>query len=209
MAQIDYSKYTVEQLIDVQHNIDSNSANYEHFQRTMDDRKEEIEKYKEALLEQKFDTALNRIKVIGYLQLLAAIVIAINVLSTLGDASFSWLSLLVAIPLIGLNVFAGYTAVKEQVHWYWVSILNQSLQVISLGLGTITANYSGLGYMGVSLLQSDGIELKFSGGFSPGFAFQQYTEALQVQWVQIDILAILFIGALITVKSASAVSEPK
>lgn len=209
MAQIDYSNYTVEQLIDVQHNIDPSSANYEHFQRTMDERKEEIEKYNETLLEQKLDTALNRIKVIGYLQLLAAIVIAINVLSTWGDASFSWLSLLVVIPLIGLNAFAGYTAVKEQVHWYWISILNQSLQVIGLGVGTITANYSGLGYIGVTLLQSDGVQLKFSGGFSPGFAFQHYTEVLQAQWIQIDILAILFIGALVTVNNASAVSEPK
>ncbi len=45
MSTVNYSKYTVEELLDVKRSIKSDSANYDSFVAELDNRKEDIDKY--------------------------------------------------------------------------------------------------------------------------------------------------------------------
>ncbi|MBQ4835701.1 MULTISPECIES: hypothetical protein [Pseudoalteromonas] len=200
MKQIDYSKYSISELIDVKENIHPSSSNYSAFLEEMERRQEEIQQLDESLEEDAFSLAERKVQIVGYFQLVAAIAIFFVIgLSTFTNG-VSALLLIVGLPLIILNAVAGYTAVKEKAQWYWLSILNQSLQVIGFSIGSVTAKYSGLGFIGLSIKHATSPELAFGFEFSPGFSFYKYTESLSTQWIQIDIVALIFIVALIKVK---------
>ena len=156
-----------------------------------------------------FAKAEKRVWVIGCLQLIAAVVITMLVIPGLfAEPRMALLSVIVAIPLIALNAFAGYTAIKERVEWYWVSVLNQALQIPSAALGSIVANYSGLGGVWVAISWGEeGAGFGVSADFSPGFAFYYYPGGLPTGHIAIDILAIIFIVALLTVKERKATAN--
>ncbi len=156
-----------------------------------------------------FAKAEKRVKAIGYLQIIAAVVIALLVIDGLfAEPRMALLSVIMAIPLIALNAFAGYTAIKGRVEWYWVSVLNQALQIPSVALGSITANYSGLGGVWVAISWvEEGARFGVSANFSPGFAFQYYPGGLPTGHIAIDILAIIFIVALLTVKEIKSTAN--
>lgn len=155
-----------------------------------------------------FAKAEKRVWVIGWLQLIAAVVITLLVIVGLfSESSIDLLSVIMAIPLIALNAFAGYTAIKERAEWYWVSVLNQALQIPSVALGSIVANYSGLGGIWLAISWGEGARFGVSANFSPGFAFQYYPGGLPTGHIAIDILAIIFIVALLTVKERKATAN--
>ncbi len=128
-----------------------------------------------------FAKAEKRVWVIGCLQLIAAVVITLLVIVGLfSEPRIDLLSVIIAIPLIALNAFADYTAIKERVEWYWVSVLNQALQIPSVALGSIVANYSGLGGVWVAISWGEeGARFGVSANFSPGFAFHYYPGVCQ------------------------------
>ena len=129
MSTVDYSKYSVEELLDVQSRISSDSPNYPALIAELDARKKEIDEFAVKKEQHEFSIMENRVKIIGYFQLAAAAVILIMFMLLVIDGSASILSSSIAIIAIALNAIAGYTAVKEMHDKYWISVLNQLLQV--------------------------------------------------------------------------------
>ncbi|TLU66150.1 hypothetical protein FE810_05365 [Thalassotalea litorea] len=207
MSTIDYSKYTLNDLLDVKEKISPDSPNYNSLQLELENRKDEISEAIEKSKEEAFSIAKNRVKIIGYFQLTAAVAILLYYVGSIFDGSFSFLSTVVAIPFIALNAIAGMTAIKENHKYYWLSILNQSLQVLSIGLGSISATYSGLGSAYVYISWNTQFLFGASASFSPGFSFNQYTGNLPTQWISIDIVAIIFISALLTVSKVKSTAN--
>jgi len=207
MATIDYTSYSNEQLIEVKENMSSehHPENYQALEREIASRgndEEEDKKYREINIERNFILAEKRVKIIGYFQLAAALGITSFLLIELAsDSTYVLTSQIVGWLLVLLNVFAGITAIRENYRWYWLSILNQALQLPSVAFGSIMANYSGLGGIYATFYwgeQNFGID--FSASFSPGFSFLEMSESLTSGRFSIDALAVLFATALITVR---------
>tara|TARA_B100001063_G_scaffold244511_1_gene277447 strand:- start:808 stop:1377 length:570 start_codon:yes stop_codon:yes gene_type:complete len=145
MSTIDYSKYSINELFEVKDKISPESSNYDSFLTELEIRKDEIAIVMANSQTEAFSLAENRVKIIGYFQLTAAVFIILYYLSSIADGSVSILSTVITLPLIVLNILAGYTALKENHKYYWLSILNQSLQIPSIAIGSISTTYSGLG----------------------------------------------------------------
>ncbi len=162
----------------------------------------EINEYRVNREREEFKLAEKRVKIIGVFQMIAAIaILASLLLNIFSDSGVSLYSVILLIILIGLNAFAGYTAFKEMHRWYWLSILNQSFQIISISLGTLIINYSGIG--GIYLVFENGVDFNvgLNANFSPGFILYSLNDELPFSSISIDLLALVFISALLTVNS--------
>ncbi|MBD1557652.1 hypothetical protein HC752_11985 [Vibrio sp. S9_S30] len=118
-------------------------------------------------------------------------------------SSVSTLTLLATIPFAANNFIAGYTLLTQKRRYIWVSVINQLLQVPAFALGSIYANYSGLGGVYFSVFWGQSMAFEFIANFSPGFMIQKVAGNFPVQSVSIDILAILFILLLVTASFTS------
>lgn len=196
MTTVDYSKYTLDELLDVQNNINPNSPNYSDLLKELDNRKEEISRYHETKKQESFNFADKRIIIIGYFQIATAITFFILLL--ISDY-FSFVSVVVTLFIVALNGFAGYTAFKKQKKFYWASLVNQYLQVISLGLGSTLVNYSGFGGIFINITIAETTSFGISMNFNPGFIFQQLPSQIAEPFISVNILAIIFISAITTV----------
>jgi hypothetical protein len=207
MSTIDYSNYTLDELFDVKENISHDSPNYQLLLTELEKRKEEVNKAVIKSEEEAFSLAENRVKIIGYFQLVASIVILYFFIDSVLDGGGSLEESLYYLFFIILNAIAGFTAVKEKYKWYWVSIFNQCLQIPSIVLGSISANYSGLGGVHIGVSWGETYELILSAPFSPGFLYQEYTGTLPTQSFAIDLLAFVYIAALLTVGEAKSTAN--
>jgi len=207
MSTIDYSKYTIDELFDVKANISPDSTNYGLLLSELENRKDEIAEAVEKSEEEAFSLTKNRVRIIGYFQIAAAVAILFYYVSSIFDGSASLLSTVIALTVIALNAIAGITAINKSYKYYWLSILNQSLQIPSIALGSISATYSGLG--GAYIYISWNTEFLFgvTASFSPGFSFNQYTGSMPTQSISIDIVAIIFISALLTLSEAESTAN--
>ncbi|MCF6442122.1 hypothetical protein L1077_22095 [Pseudoalteromonas luteoviolacea] len=199
MSNIDYSKYTIDELFDVKKNISPDSPNYALLLSELENRKEEVNDAVIKSEEEAFSLAEHRVKIIGYFQLVASIVILYFFINSLLGGGASIEGTVYYLFFITLNAIAGFTAVKERYKWYWVSIFNQILQIPSIAIGSISANYSGLGGVHIGLSWGEAYELILSAPFSPGFFYREYTATLPTQSFAIDLLALVYIAALLTV----------
>ncbi|PMG76821.1 hypothetical protein BCU84_12200 [Shewanella sp. 10N.286.51.B7] len=197
MKLIDYSQYSIDELLDVKRSIDPNSENFESLLNELSSRKEEVAAHQVKAKQKELNIAENRVLIIGYLQVIAALAITITYFLSVFDGTASLLSTMVTVVLVVLNIVAGITAIREKYKYYWLSILNQALQIPNIAIGTISAKYSGLGGAYVSIHLAPQVSLGVDASFSPGFALYQYTASMQSQFISIDILAIIFLGALI------------
>jgi hypothetical protein len=203
MKRLNYSKYSLDELLGVKAHIDPDSPNYKALLEELSLRKDEINERQEKNEHQEFLLAEKRVKIVGYFQLTAAIAIALYWVVSLFDGTASLLSSVIAVMFILLNIFAGYTAVKEMKDKYWISILNQALQIPSIALGSIKATYSGLGGAYAYISWTGSAQFGVSTSFSPGFSFLKYTGQLTEQYIAVDFIAVMFIVALITVTDNS------
>lgn len=199
MIAVDYSKCSVDELLDVKNHISVDSPNYPALMAELDARKEEINEFTIQKEQQEFSIAENRVKIIGYFQLAAAAVILIMFMLLVIDGSVTILSASIAVVAIALNAVAGYTAVKEIHDKYWISFLNQLVQVPSLAIGSVKAAYSGLGGIYLYIDWTNEVQFGFSAYLSPGFSFLKYTGNSPTQYIGVDILALIFLVALSTV----------
>lgn len=199
MDPIDYSKYSLDELLEVKSNIATDSPNYPALISELENRKPELEAARLAATEESFMLAEHRVKIIGYFQIAAATTILCLYVYQVIGSGFDLLNSLLIFVFVSLNLVAGYTALKEEKKYYWLSIVNQALQIVSFSIGSIVANYSGLGGIYLTLEWSQLFEFGVSAHFSPGFSYQEYTGSTPEQWLAIDALAVVFIGALITV----------
>lgn len=199
MSLQDYSKYSVTQLLDVKKHIDKDSPNYDALIKELSNRSDELEELERAREERDFLRIENGVRLVGTLQIAAAAVILSYYIGSVLDGSVSLLDTAIDIPVIALNAIAGITVIRENYKYYWISVLNQTLQVPSVALGSFSATYSGLGGVYALLSWNSDYAFGVKASFSPGVSFYQYLENLPVQSISIDLLAILCIGALLTV----------
>lgn len=171
MNTIDYSAYSVDELLDVRSHISSDSPNYQALIAELDIRKDKIDEYSQQQEQQAFSIAENRVKIIGYFQLTAAVVVLFMLILLVIDGSATMLNSSIAIIAIALNAVAGYTAINEMYDKYWISVLNQLIQVPSLAIGSVKTAYSGLGAIYLYIDWTNDVQFGFSASFSPGFSF--------------------------------------
>ncbi|MDP5144231.1 hypothetical protein ORJ00_15900 [Rheinheimera baltica] len=207
MSTVDYSKYSIEELLDVRSRIAPDSPNFQALVAELDARKEKIDELAQQQEQDSFSIAENRVKIIGYFQLAAAVAILIIFMLSVFDGSASLLSTSISIVAIVLNAVAGYTAVREMHDKYWISVLNQLLQVPSFAIGSIKAAYSGLGGLYLYINWTSDTQFGFSASFSPGFSFLKYKVSSPEQFLGIDILALIFLGALLTVSQVKSTAN--
>jgi hypothetical protein len=207
MNTVDYSTYSVEELLDVRSHISSDSPNYQALITELDIRKDKIDEYSQQQEQQAFSIAENRVKIIGYFQLTAAVVILFMLILLVIDGSATMLNSSIAIIAIALNAVAGYTAINEMYDKYWISVLNQLIQVPSLAIGSVKAAYSGLGAIYLYIDWTNGVQFGFSASFSPGFSFLKYTGSSPSQYIGVDILALIFLAALLTVSQVKGIAN--
>ena len=139
-----------------------------------------------------------RVRLLGWLQLAVSGVIFFLFLRSAIQGQLNILAIVLFSFAIGLNFFAGYFSIKRKVLGYWLSIINQSLQTLSFAMGSYLYNYSGIGGVYFHLSETNGeikwgIEASYNPGFGIGWGLH-----FQTSYFAIDILAIFFIGVLLS-----------
>ncbi|MCO7187546.1 MULTISPECIES: hypothetical protein [unclassified Pseudoalteromonas] len=193
MIKVDYSQYTQAELHEALQQIPPDSENYPALIAAIDARQEEAERPRQRT-EKTLHSAETRVKVIGYIQLLAAFVMTVGLI--FGPLT-SWQSL-ISVPFIVLSAAAGYTAISEQVKWYWLSILNQGLQVVSFSFGILNYKYTGLGGIQIGFTWLKEFELSFGILFSSTVRLTGNSDVFSLNALQIDVLALVLMVALLT-----------
>jgi hypothetical protein len=139
-----------------------------------------------------------RVRILGWLQLAASGIIFFILLSSAIQGQLNILIILLGAFAISLNFSAGYLSIKRKALGYWLSIVNQSLQILSFAVGSSLYQYSGIGGVYLTFLKDDeGVETGISALFKPGFDIC-WGVAIQETWFAIDILAVFFIGVLLS-----------
>jgi hypothetical protein len=196
MIKVDYAQYTLEELMEARQHISADSENYPALMAELCARQEEVDLYEQQQVKASFHSAEMRVKVIGYMQLLAALVMTVGLI--IGPFESGWS--LISLPFIMLSAAAGYTVISEQVRWYWLSILNQGLQVVSFSFGVLNYKYTGLGGIQIGFTWLTEFKLSFGILLSSTVRVTGHAEALAENAVHIDVLALVFIVALLTLR---------
>jgi hypothetical protein len=103
-----------------------------------------------------------RVRLLGWLQLAASGIIFFLLLKSAIQGQLNILTILLCAFAISLNFFAGYLSIKRKALGYWLSIVNQSLQILSFAVGSILYRYSGIGGVYLTFLKDDeGVEFGF------------------------------------------------
>ncbi|WP_196140772.1 hypothetical protein [Aliikangiella sp. G2MR2-5] len=130
MGTIDYTNYSFQELLEAKAGIDAEAYpdNYNALVKELESRgagDEERKKRQKQSEEKEFSIAEKRVKIIGYFQIAAAIGIAVLLLmGSFSDERQNSLGIMIGISFVCFNFCAGYTAIKEQYKWYWLSIIN-------------------------------------------------------------------------------------
>ncbi|AZZ96063.1 hypothetical protein [Pseudoalteromonas sp. R3] len=196
MIKVDYAQYTLEELMEARQHISADSENYPALMAEISARQENTSSYEQQQVKASFHSAEMRVKVIGYMQLLAALVMTVGLIVGLFESGWS----LISLPFIMLSAAAGYTVISEQVRWYWLSILNQGLQVVSFSFGVLNYKYTGLGGIQIGFTWLTEFKLSFGILLSSTVRVTGHAEALAENAVHIDVLALVFIVALLTLR---------
>jgi predicted RNA-binding Zn-ribbon protein involved in translation (DUF1610 family) len=138
-----------------------------------------------------------RVRLLGGLQLAASGVIFFLLLIAAIQGQLNILTIILGAFAIGLNFFAGYLSIKMKALGYWLSIVNQSLQTVSFATGSIFYRYSGIGGVYVFLKTGETAEFGFNASYEPGFNII-WGVNVQETYLAIDILAVFFIGVLLS-----------
>jgi hypothetical protein len=103
-----------------------------------------------------------RVRLLGWLQLAASGIIFFLLLKSAIQGQLNILTILLCAFAISLNFFAGYLSIKRKALGYWLSIVNQSLQILSFAVGSTLYRYSGIGGVYLTFLKDDeGVEFGF------------------------------------------------
>jgi hypothetical protein len=193
---MDYSTYSIDELMDCLNNIDKNShpENYEKLVLEMEKRKPEIESLQKQEHEEFTFSTENRIKVLSWLQIATAVgfsIAFINVL--LGSKEAIDLTIYGIIAIF--NGFAGYRLLKRESYGYELSYINQILQILTINTGTLFFTYTGLG--GLLIGVGSNYDLFFSGSLlNTDFRFITADNITSDITIGIDLLALFFLGVL-------------
>ena len=191
---MDYSNYTINELMDSANNIDKDAhpENYKNLIAELDKRKPDIEAFERKVHEEFSFSTENRIKLLSWLQIATFVGFSIAFINVL-LGSMETVDLIVYGIIAFLNGIAGYRLLKRQKYGFELSYINQILQILTINTGTLFFTYTGLGSF---LIGIEGSSLFFN--FSILNAdFRLYTgEALGKFTVGIDLVAIFFLFVL-------------
>ncbi|MFY8274784.1 hypothetical protein AAEU32_11735 [Pseudoalteromonas sp. SSDWG2] len=188
--EVNYSNYTISELEECLRSIDKHAypENYQLLQQEITARQSEIEVYHKQQYAQFVITTQKRLTLISWLQLftaLAFIIVGIAAFQqSVADASILFV-------IACFNALSGYFLLKRKRLGFYLSYLNQVLQLFSVSLGTVYFSYGGVGTL--MLVIQDGIE--FTGTiFNPYFYFFLGKDLGFA--VAIDLVAFFFLGVL-------------
>ncbi len=204
VSRIDYAKYSVAELLDIRRRIDPAvaPANFARLTAEMERRKDEIDAYTKKREQTHEAETAKRVVLLGWFQLAAFAFLVIYFLINLVTAPGEILTVLAVsawVIAIALNGFAGFLSIQKKVLGYYLSLVNQLLQVISVAGGTFFYNYSGIGGIYIYYREGGvGFEgVGFEALFNPGFRIV-WGLAVDASLVAIDLLAIFFIVVLLS-----------
>jgi hypothetical protein len=107
------------------------------------------------------------VRIIAWCQVLAAVSILLNGVTTLASfhGSLLWSWLLVFVLVVGVNAVAGIQTLRRRQVGYWISIWNHVTQIPVIVFPGLTFNYIGLGgivgFLSLRILASDDQILNF------------------------------------------------
>ena len=188
--EINYQRYSLKELLQAKQGIDREKypENYKRLMEELSNRDDEIKEH----ISSKEESTFNKLKILGYLQLAAAIVLTLIIVSELVE-EFSAPKLLFGLGAIGLNSLAGLFSVQEKTLGYRLSLLNQGLQSAIIVSSNFAYGYSGIG--GIYLTLREGFNV--SATFKPGFSIV-FGNVDPPYGFSIDVLAVFFIFILLT-----------
>ncbi|MCJ8272830.1 MAG: hypothetical protein MJK04_25965, partial [Psychrosphaera sp.] len=95
----------------------------------------------------------------------------------------------------------GFTAITQKLKYIWLSVVNQCLHIIGIDMDHISVDYIGIGDIGVEFgwAINESVEFNLTAAFEPGFSFIEHATALSVQTIQFDLIAVVFVIALLSV----------
>ena len=143
---MDYSKYSVNELMDCLNNIDKDAhpENYKKLVLEVENRKPEIEVAQKQDQEEFTFSTENRVKLLSWLQIATCVGFTIAFADVL-IGSMELLDLIVYGVIAVFNGVAGYKLLKRSRYGYELSYLNQILQILTINTGTLFFTYTGLG----------------------------------------------------------------
>ena len=193
---MDYSKYSINELMDSVNNIDKNAhpKNYQKLICEMDKRKPEIEAFEKQEQEEFSFSTENRMKLLSWLQIATSVGFAIAFVNViLGSMEPIDLSVYAIIAIF--NGIAGYKLLNRESYGYELSYINQILQILTINTGTLFFTYTGLG--GLLIGVGSDYDLFFSGSIlNTDFRFITADNITSDITIGIDLLALFFLGVL-------------
>lgn len=193
---MDYSTYSIDELIDCLNNIDKNAnpENYEKLILEMEKRKPEIESFQKQEQEEFTFSTENRIKVLSWLQIATAVGFSIALFNVLlGSKSVIGITVYGIIAIF--NGFAGYRLLKRESYGYELSYLNQVIQILTINTGTLFYTYTGLGSFLVGI--GSNYDLFITGSvLTTDFRFITAENITSDIIIGFDLLALFFLGVL-------------
>lgn len=191
---MDYSKYTINELIDCVNNIDkdTNPENYKKLITEIDKRKPDIEAFKNKQHEEFSFSTENKIKLLSWLQIATSVGFLIAFINVL-LGSMEPTDLIIYSIIASFNGVAGYRLLKRASYGFELSYINQILQIVTFNTGTLFFTYTGLGSFLVGI-ESSTVFFNFS---ILNADFRLYVgEALGQFTVGVDLVAVFFIFVL-------------
>jgi len=215
MSVIDYSDYSLEELNEARNSINKVKypENYKALLKEFDKRAPEIqakkkltqEKIKKSRVEE-LTKAKKRVYFLGIIQFFAAFCLLFLAYKVINSEQTS-LILLALIFLFALfNAICAYTLLTKQKKWYWLSLVNQGLQIPNIAYGKLVYSYTAVGTLFVGF-NWPGFEFHITALLNPGFQFHYLSKAMHFGFVGIDILAIVFFFAILTVLNVAPDGE--
>lgn len=187
--EIDYSKYSIDELFDIRQNIDKETypERYAALLVELDLRKPEIDSIAKLKEEAFVSRTFDHIKALAWLQIGGGVAMSLMLLFS-GVAEL--FSIGCGILLIGLAFSSGYFLLKKTSLGYNLSFVNQYLQLAYFSIGPYILNYSFLG--GIYLTFTHDFVVGISASFEPGFMFSTMAEQTEGV-VGLDLLALFFL----------------
>lgn len=188
--EINYGDCSLKELLQAKSGIDRERYpdNYINLMNELSKREEEIIEYNKKIDQ----STINKLEILGYFQLAAALVLAFYVGSELIQ-KFNPLILIVGLSAVSLNALAGFYSIRQSTLGYRLSLLNQGLQSVIIVTSNFAYSYSGIG--GVYITIREGFDITAT--FNPGFYI--LTSNINPPYgFGVDLLAIFFILVLLS-----------
>ncbi|EGQ9809219.1 hypothetical protein NV104_004453 [Vibrio parahaemolyticus] len=191
--EINYTKYNAKSLLEALGNIDAEAYpdNYQNLTNEIASRKHEIQEFyaQQAIAKKqrwsRLLTAISVSQLFVALTALSVLLLSISVLSAL--------EVVTSISVVLLNALSGIILYRRATKYYAIPYLNVALQTFAFGLGGMYFNYYGLGG---AFLTFDWISESYnwlSLSFNLGGSLLQFSNEVELGFIQIDVLAFFYI----------------